>query len=216
VLTPGTQIPLVMTNAISSRNAKPGDPVYFETLFPIARDGKIVVPAGSYVHGEVLNARRAGRVRGRAQLFVRINLLILPNSYVVDFNALPSGAGTGGNDDVTKEGSLTGDTDRMNDAGTIIRSTTAGAGIGTFVGVAAGNIARGAAVGLGVGAAAGVLAVLLSRGPEIELPRGTSMDIELKRNVVLDASRINFTDPGKASTLAGPPNRQPVRTRRFP
>jgi hypothetical protein len=35
----------------------------------------------------------------------------------------------------------------------------------------------------------------------------------LDRPLYLDASKINFTDPGRASSLAGPPNRQPQRQR---
>jgi hypothetical protein len=53
--------------------------------------------------------------------------------------------------------------------------------------------------------------VLLTRGPEMELPRGTTVDIITDRAIYLDASRVNFTDPGRASTLPGPANRVPVR-----
>src|SRR4051812_31360416 len=43
----GTRLPLVLHNAVSTRNAKPGDPVYLETLFPIVIDDRILIPAGS-------------------------------------------------------------------------------------------------------------------------------------------------------------------------
>src|SRR5271165_4770800 len=45
----GTRLPLVLHNGISTHSAKPGDPVYFETLFPIMIDGRVAIPAGSYV-----------------------------------------------------------------------------------------------------------------------------------------------------------------------
>ena len=61
----GTHIPLVLHNAVSTRSARPGDPVYFETLFPVMIDGKVVIPAGSYVSGEVTESKRPGRVKGR-------------------------------------------------------------------------------------------------------------------------------------------------------
>jgi hypothetical protein len=35
----------------------------------------------------------------------------------------------------------------------------------------------------------------------------------LDRPLYLDASRINFTDPGRASSMPGPPNREPTRSR---
>ncbi len=51
----GTKLPLVLHNSITTRNAKPGDPVYLETLFPIVINNKIIVPAGSYVQGEIIS-----------------------------------------------------------------------------------------------------------------------------------------------------------------
>ena len=38
----GTHIPLVLHNAISTRSARAGDPVYLETLFPVMIDGRVV------------------------------------------------------------------------------------------------------------------------------------------------------------------------------
>ena len=216
ILPAGTKLPLVMQNAITTRNAKPGDPVYFETVFPIVRDSKVIIPAGSYVYGEVVEAKRAGRVKGRAELYVRMNILVLPNAYTVNFNAVPTGAGTGGNESVTKEGGIKGDSDKGTDVGTLAGTTLGGAGLGSAIGAAAGNVGAGLGMGLGLGAAAGIIAMLLSRGPEIDLPRGTTLDVELDRALYLDVAQINFTDPGHASTLSGPPNRAPVRSSRFP
>jgi hypothetical protein len=212
----GTKLALVLTSAVTSRSAKPGDPVYFETIFPVIQANKVIVPAGSFVQGQVAEAKRAGRIKGRAELLVRMNQLILPNGYVASLMGVPTGAGTGANETVEKEGVLKGDTDRMNDAGTIVRTTALGAGIGSAAGVAAGNVARGAGIGLGAGAAVGILAVLLSRGPEIDLERGTTVDVELERPLYLDRTQVNFTDTGHASSIAAPPERRPARTNRFP
>lgn len=216
VLAAGTQLPLVVHNSISTRSAKAGDPVYLETLFPITQDNRIIIPAGSYVHGEVVQAKRAGKVKGRAELLIRLDLLILPNGYTVSFNAVPSGAGTGGNEVVDSEGKMKGDSDKTSDVGTVVRSTTAGVGVGAGVGALAGNAGRGAGIGTLAGAATGLMAVLLTRGPEAEIPRGSTIDATLDRPLYLDSAQINFTDPGRASALAGPANRQPVRSNRFP
>jgi hypothetical protein len=204
----GTHIPLVLHNAISTRSARPGDPVYFETLFPVMVDGHVVIPAGSYMSGEVTDAKRAGRVRGRAELGIKLTTIILPNSYMVNLNAMPSGAGSGGGETVNSEGKVVGDSDKASDAGTVIKSTAAGAGIG---GIAGG--ARGAGIGAGIGAAAGLGAVLLSRGPDAELPRGSTVEAVIDRSIFLQADKVQFTSPGQASTLAGPPNREPQRNK---
>jgi type IV secretion system protein VirB10 len=216
ILPAGTQLPMVVHNSVTTRSAKAGDPVYLETTFPITQDNRIIIPAGSYVHGEVVEAKRAGKVKGRAEILIRLNLLILPNGYTVNFNAVPTGAGTGGNEEVQGEGKIKGDTDKASDVGTVLRTTTMGAGVGAGVGALAGNAGRGAGVGTLAGAAAGLMAVFLTRGPDAELPRGSTVDAILDRPLYLDSSQINFTDPGRASALSGPANRQPVRINRFP
>jgi hypothetical protein len=203
----GTRLPLVLHNAISTRNAQPGDPVYLESVFPVIVNGKIAIPAGSYVQGEVTEARRPGKGKGTGEVRIRLTTLILPNGYTVNFDAIPTNTGTNGGEFADKEGQITKDRDRAADAGTVIKTTGAGAGIG---GIAGGG--RGVGIGAGVGAAVGLAAVLMTRGPELELPRGSSVDIMLDRPLPLDATKINFTDPGRASPLPGPPTRQPTRS----
>jgi len=203
----GTHIPLVLHNGISTRSARPGDPVYFETLFPVMVDGKVVIPAGSYVSGEVTQSKRPGRVKGRGELAIKLTTMILPNAYQVNLNASPSGAGTGGGETVNSEGKVIGDTDKASDVGTVVKTTAAGAGIGGI----ASQSGKGAAIGAGIGAAAGLGAVLLSRGPDAELPRGSTVEAVIDRPIFLDADKVQFTNPGTASTLPGPPNREPQR-----
>ncbi len=209
VVPAGTKLPLVLHNSITTRNAKPGDSIYLETLFPIVLDNHIVIPAGSYVQGEILEAKRPGHVKGRGELRVRLNSMILPNGYTVNFNAVPTNAGTGGNESVEDEGKIKGDSDKAGDVGTVVKTTGIGAGIGSI----AGRSAKGAGIGAAAGAAVGLATVLFTRGPELELPRGTTLDVVLDRTLYLDADKVQFTDPGRASTLAGPPNREPSRNR---
>jgi hypothetical protein len=205
----GTRIPLVLHNGISTRTAQVGDPVYFETLFPIMQDGHVIIPAGSYVSGEVTESKRPGRVKGRGELNIRLETLILPNAYMVKFAGAPSGASTGGNETTNSEGKIIGDTDKTSDVGTVAKTTAAGAGIGGLASRSAG----GAGIGAGVGAAVGLAAILLTRGPEAELPRGTTLDAVLDRPLYFDADKVQFTSPGQSSTLAGPANREPQRSK---
>ena len=208
----GTRLPLILHNGITTRNCKPGDSVYLETLFPIIEDNRIVVPAGTYVQGEILEAKRPGRVKGRGEIRIRLNRMIMPNGYTVDFNAVPTNTSAGGNESVDNEGKVKGDTDKAHDVGTVMTTTAAGAGIGAL----ATRTPKGAGIGAGIGAAAGIAAVLLTRGPELELPRGTTVDVALDRTLFLDSDKVQFTDPGHSSTLPGPGNRGTVRTRTTP
>jgi hypothetical protein len=205
----GTHIPLVLHNAISTRSARPGDPVYFETLFPVMIDGKVVIPAGSYVSGEVTESKRPGRVKGRGELMIKLTTMILPNAYMVNLNAVPGGVGTGGNETTDSEGKIIGDSEKGHDIGTIAKTTAAGAGIGGL----ASRTGTGVGIGAAAGAAVGLAAVLLTRGPDAEMPRGSTVEAVIDRSLYLDADKVQFTGPGQASSLAGPSNREPMRNK---
>ncbi|HKW88948.1 MAG TPA: hypothetical protein VJN21_09345 [Candidatus Acidoferrales bacterium] len=209
VVPKGTQLPLVLHTAISTRGAHVGDRVYLETLYPIVIDSHILIPAGSYVDGEVTEVKRPGRVHGTAELGIKLDHLILPNAYDVDFNSTPRDADTGGNETVNNEGQVKGDSDKAGDAGTVIRDT----GSGALIGAIAARSGEGAGVGAGIGAAAGLATVLLTRGPEAVLPRGTTLTVELNRPLYLLADKINFTSLGQSSILPGPEYRRPERRR---
>jgi hypothetical protein len=45
------------------------------------------------------------------------------------------------------------------------------------------------------------------------LPRGSTLDAVINRPILLDADKAQFNSPGQASTLPGPPNREPTRSR---
>ena len=143
---------------LSPPSARAGDPVYLETLFPVMIDGRVVIPAGSYVSGEITESKRPGRVKGRGELMLKLTTIILPNAYMVKLSATPGGsAGTGGGGEtMDKEGKVTGDSDKTSDVATIAKTTAAGAGIGAI----AARTGQGAGIGAGAGAAIGIMSVL--------------------------------------------------------
>lgn len=198
----GTRLPLVLHNAVSTRSAQVGDAVYLETLFPIVVDQRIVIPAGSYVSGEVTELKR-GKSHGQAEIAIKLDNLILPNGYEAQFDAVPSDAGTGGKETVDREGTIKADKNTAGDAKTVVEGTAVGAGVGGIVT----RSATGAGAGAGLGALAGLITAHLNR-PDVELPRGTTLDVVLNRPLYLLSAKVNFTSPGQASTLAGPPIHQ--------
>jgi hypothetical protein len=191
----GTRIGVILESGISTGTAKPGDSVYFRTSFPITINNKVIVPVGTYLRGEVTESKRPGRVKGKGELRIRLNTMVFPNGYTVDMNAEPHSA-DGGQVKTDPEGKMTGPGGKGKDATTIATTTVAGAGIGA---IAAG--AKGAGIGAGVGGVAGLAAVLLSRGPEAQLPRGSSMDLVLERDLPLDADQIRYSNVGQPNTV---------------
>jgi len=198
----GTRIGVTLENGISTATAKPGDSVYFRTSFPITINNKVVVPVGSYLRGEISDSKRPGRVKGKGELRLRLNTLIFPNGYTVDMNAEPHST-DGGQTKTDSEGKITGPGGKGADAAKVATATVAGAGIGAIAGGG-----KGAGIGAGAGGVVGLAAVLLSRGPEAQLPRGSSMDLVLERDLQLDADQIHYTHVGQSNTVVIQQNSQ--------
>lgn len=183
----GTEIPLRLAQGISTKNAKPGDPVYAETAFPITQNNRIIIPAGTFVQGRISEVRRAGRVKGRAEFLMHFTTIIFRSGYTVMLPGSVEGMPGAQKETVKdKEGTIQQAGSKGKDAGTV--ATTAGTG--ATVGAIADRGAKGAAIGGGVGAAAGLAAVLLTRGPDVTLPSGTSVQMVLQRPLVLQEDKL--------------------------
>ena len=202
VISSGTHVPLSLINSVSTKNASEGDRVYLESVYPVMAQGRIVIPAGSYVSGTVTHLKRAGRVKGRAELYVRFDSLTLPNGVTRDFHASISNLDGRSSETLDKdEGKIKGEGNKSGDMRTIAESAGAGAGIGGLAGAAARHPGMGAGIGVGAGAAAGLIGVLLSRGPDAVLARGTGMEMVLDRPLEFTDEEIHFD----SATLAHRP-----------
>jgi hypothetical protein len=199
----GTRLAVVLENGISTRSAKAGDSLYFHTAFPVTQNNHIVIPVGSYLRGSLLESKRPGRVKGKGEFRLRLESLIFPNGYTVDLLAAPRSADTGGKETTDSEGKVTGPGGKGKDVGTVATTTVTGAGIGAIAGGG-----KGAGIGAGIGGLVGLGAVLLTRGPEAELPRGSTLDIVIERDLTLDSSYIQFSNTGNAQAITPPPVRQ--------
>jgi hypothetical protein len=188
VIPAGTEIPLKLAQAITTKNAKIGDPVYAETAFPFTVNDKVVIPAGTYVQGRISEVRRPGRVKGRAELLMHFTSMIYRSGYTV---MLPGGVenmpGADKQDIKDKEGTIRQDGNKTEDLKTVGKVAGAGAGLGGI----AGRDMKGVGIGGLAGAAAGLGYVLLSRGPDMTLPVGTSVQMVIQRNMTVKASKID-------------------------
>jgi hypothetical protein len=50
--------------------------------------------------------------------------------------------------------------------------------------------------------------VLLTRGPDAHLPRGSTLDIVLERDLTLEGDQIRYTDVGQFSPISPPSTRE--------
>ena len=63
---------------------------------------------------------------------------------------------------------------------------------------------KGAGIGAGIGGLIGLGAILFTRGPDAELPRGSTLDIVIERDLTLDSSYIQFSNTGQAQPITAP------------
>src|ERR1700721_486991 len=167
----GAHVLLRRENSVNTRTAQDGDYVYLRTAIPIAVAGEIAVPAGSYVQGVVTEAKRSGRVKGRAQLAIRLETLTLGSGKVYRFAPHLSAVDSGetGQKVIGAENTVEQAPGKGQDAERIAILAGTGAGIGA-----------------GVGSAVGLATVLLTRGKEVELRQGSTLDVVFDRPVSLE------------------------------
>lgn len=156
LMKPGAFLTVRVDQMLSSDKSHAGDQFSATLEKPIVVDGVVVAAAGETVGGQVIEAQKAGRIKGVSRLAVELTSLTL-----VDGESVPI--------HTSFDGQI-GPTSRGRDAGAVAGTTALGAAVG-----AAADWGTGAAIGAGAGAVAGTLGVLLTRGrptviyPESEL-----------------------------------------------
>jgi hypothetical protein len=75
----GTTIALNLDTPVSSETSRVGESVQATLTAPVRVNGIDVLPAGSVVHGKVTVAKRAGNVKGRAQLAMHFDAVVVNN-----------------------------------------------------------------------------------------------------------------------------------------
>lgn len=197
IIPEGTKIPLSLTQAISTKNAREGDAVYATTAFPFVMDNRIVIPAGSYIQGAISHVERAGHGHGRAEILMHFTTIIFPSGYTVMLpGSIENTPGADNKSVKDKEGTIQQD----KDTGKKVEEAAKNGVYGTMGGATAGGLAtgglNGARVGAGIGAAGGIAWALLKRGPDVKLDVGTSIEMEIQRPIPIDASRIMVAKAG--------------------
>src|SRR3954468_17555371 len=151
VVPAGTKIPIQLRQAVSTKNAQPGDPIYGQTTFPVIIDNLVMIPAGTFVKGAVDSSKRAGRIKGKAELQFHLTSLIYPNGYTLDIAAavdqVPGSAAT----HMKEPGKIERDSAKGDDVKRIGEGAATGGQIGALAGAASGSVR-----GLGIGGVGGI------------------------------------------------------------
>lgn len=176
----GTILTVRMNEPLSSDHNQVGD-VFSATLTqPVIAQGILMARYGQTVSGQVIEAKKAGRVSGVSRLEITLTSMTLVDGQDVPIQSQLL---------VRK-----GPTSQSRDAAAVAGTTGLGAAIG-----ATADWGTGAAIGAGAGAAAGVIGVLLTRGyptviePETLLTFRVTSPVTVETNDAPQAFR--FVEP---------------------
>jgi type IV secretion system protein VirB10 len=206
---PGTRVPLSLINSVSTKHSQEGDRVYLETAFPVLANGRIVIPVGSWVAGTVTEVKKPGRVKGRAELYIRFDTLTLPNGVTRDLRSRMDGMDASATGELDRtEGKVKGEGNKAGDLKTAAETTGAGASVGAIAGSAMGHGLAGLGVGAAAGAAGGLIYILASRGPDAVINKGSTVEMVLDRSIVFNEHEVDFsTAPPHATAHPADPDR---------
>jgi len=192
----GTFVTVRVDQFLSSDKNKAGDAFSATLSRPLVADGLVVSRRGETLGGQVVEAKKAGRVPGVSHLQISLNSLTLADGQQIPIQ--------------TELTSITGPTSKGRDAAGIATTTATGAAIG-----AAADWGTGAAIGAGAGLVAGVVGVLVTRGHPTVIYPESQLTFRLAKPATFSTERAPqaFVEATTANTqrasAQGPPQGPP-------
>ena len=215
----GTKVLLELRSAINTKSAKAGDGVYLSSTFPVVVGNRVMIPTGVYVQGVVDRVQRGG-MRAKAQLDMHFTSIIFPNGSVVDIPGVVDSVPGSKNQTVKDngEGTIEQNGDKGRNAGRAAEiALPTGAGVGTIGGAASGHPIEGGLAGLGAGLATVGIVSLFTRNADVDIPRGTQVEMVLQRPLTLEEENLaSVGDPGTAPALVPAADQQKPITNHRP
>jgi hypothetical protein len=181
----GTRVLMVLKSPLHTTSGTAGSGLYLETLYPVVQGNGVVIPARTLVQGIVESDERPGHLKRTSEFRFHFTTLIFPNNLVVPINGVLQSI-PGARNIRTREDKTLAPVDQTEK---VITPTAASAVGGAIIGAHRG-FGIGLLPGAGLGAALGLGAVLLKRGDEINLPRGTSVEMVLQAPFSLEQSQM--------------------------
>jgi hypothetical protein len=182
----GTKFKVRLETPISSKISEVGDKIAVTLLEPLPIDSQHTLPRGIEMTGQITQVKRAGQVKGKAEVYALINEL------TTTYGSEPIVVSIVSADDFANDEKIRTDEEGKlisnRDLGDDVKKAGAGAGLGSIatapVAIATENV--GAAI---AGPAAGALAgLLLTRGKEIRLAVGTVFRMKFDKPVSIPLS----------------------------
>ena len=170
VIPSSSVIGLEIESSISSETAVVEDRVNARVTRDVLADGRVAIPSGSRMIGNVTHVERGGKIKERARLGVRFNTLVLTDGRQVDLRT----------DTIYREGESVSSESSKKIGGAAIGGAVLGAIMGGGKGALLGG-AAGAAGGTAVVMAGGRNAATLPSGTVVTARVATPVSIEVEK-----------------------------------
>lgn len=195
----GSPLHVILETTLTTKTNKVGDPFRARLMLPVFADGRRILPVGTVVEGTIVSLKKPGRIKGKAQMQLRPDKLILPDGRDIGLSASLEGArGGDGTALDPKEGTIKAG----GKGGMSGRRVGAGAAAGAGVGAAVGG-GKGAGIGAAAVGAVALFHHLFKRGRQARLPVGTELVLEVDRSVSFsDMQPVPPASPQKAPVPA--------------
>ncbi len=186
ILPEGTRITLQLNDHLSTKTNSDGDSFKAIVTNPVYLGDRMVIPKGSEVTGSISRIIRPGRLKGKAVMYLLFQSINIPGHGQLPIVASLVSVDSEGIGGIRSEGSVESEGSTGSDVGKVLAPGLAGAGIGTLAGGG-----KGAGIGAGIGAAIGLAAVFTSRGKDLDVRRGSNMEISLDRALTIPAETVD-------------------------
>src|SRR5215472_4838741 len=154
-----------MIDGVDSSVNNAGEIFHASLESPVVVDNQVVVPRGADVYVRLVNAKSAGKIKGKSELDLElVKMEFQGRSYPL----------------VSSTYSLTGGSRGKNTAAKV----GGGAALGAIIGGIAGG-GKGAGIGAGVGAAGGAIYQGATKGKQVKIPAETKLDFQLEQPVTV-------------------------------
>ena len=182
VLPAGTEFGVELLDTLSTQFNERGDTFRARVFRDVHLHQGIVIPKGTQLYGRITHLKRAGRIRGRAQMSLRFDELRFLDGRIIGLEATLVEIDQRSSEKLKdEEGTIEARATKGKDLGKIGKT----AAVGALIGVMAGGKA-GSGVGALSGAAVGLGRVLLTRGKDAQLEARTRLRIRLIEDLELN------------------------------
>ncbi len=171
-----TETTVELLSGIHTRTSRVGDTVAGRIVQPVYVNGRVALPSGTLLYGEITRLRPAGRLHRAAELGFRFEQVALPDNQVQPITAVLAGVEHAGPLQLDREGYLKGG--RRFSWKEIAAGLTGVGGLAAMGTKLAGATAAGAALPFSAAAFIGY-EVFWPRGREVHLPPDTRCRIRL-------------------------------------